>query len=415
MKKIIFTLLFVILSPFVVNASSNTQASVGGKYYDSLVDAIENSKDGEVVKLLSNVALEKGLIITKNVEINLNNNVISAPASVFDVRNGYLTLSGKGTIKETEPNYGAVKLFGSNYPTDEKYSSVYVGKDVTLEGWSGIFISHESNKSYGVNVYLEGTINAVNDINGGTGIGVYVNGNIKDTTNHPVVNIMDGAVINSTGDGLYIGGYATFNIGKSSISGVEAGIGIKSGILNIDGASISGTGPDYTPTEGYNNGINASGTAIQIESNTGYAGNMEIYIKNGDFLSKNSYVIYEYIGKGTNTQVNKIDINSGKFISDANKEALAFSNKFSSIHTNFVMGGTYSSNPEKYLASGYISNKENDLYEVTKSTVSEILTFSENNSTNSGIIAKIVIGVLVLGLGIWLYLKRNVIIKYIKK
>lgn len=414
MKKVIFGLFILFVFMPIVFASSNTQAKVGGKYYDNLIDAIDNASDGEIVKLLSNVELEKGLFIDKDIEINLNNNTITAPTSVFEIKKGYLTLSGKGTIKETEPNYGAIKIIGSNYPTDEKYSSVYVGKNVTLEGWSGIFISHVSNKSYGVNVYLEGTINAVNDVSGGTGIGVYVNGNIKDENEHPVVNIMDGAVINSTGDGIYIGGYATINIGKASISGVEAGIGIKSGILNINGASISGTGIDNTPTEGYNNGINASGTALQIESNTGYAGNMEINIKDGKFLSENSYVIYEYIGKGNNTQVNKININSGKYISNAKKEALAFSDKFSSAHTKFVTGGTYSSTPEKYLASGYTIDKENDLYMVIKSTMGEIFTFSENNGKSNGIM-KIIIAFLIMFFGIVLYLNRNKLLKFIKK
>lgn len=44
--------------------------------------------------------------------------------------------------------------------------------------------------------------------------------------------------------------------------GVESGIEIKAGKLNIDGATVIESGEDKTPTSGYNNVIKASGTAI---------------------------------------------------------------------------------------------------------------------------------------------------------
>ena len=49
---------------------------------------------------------------------------------------------------------------------------------------------------------------------------------------------MDGASITSTGSGLYIAGYSTFNIGDAYIEGELAAIGIKSGKLIIDGATL---------------------------------------------------------------------------------------------------------------------------------------------------------------------------------
>ena len=177
-------------------------------YYDNLSDAITAAKENETIKLLSNAALEKGIVLTKNIKIDLNGNTITSPTAVFEVQKGLLTLTGKGFIRETEPNYGVIRVIGSETPTDEKYSIVKVGKDVTLEGWTGIFVSHKDKKSYGVNVYLEGTINAVSDIQKNKGIGIYVNGSIQDKNNEPTINILDGATINSNGFGLYIGGYA---------------------------------------------------------------------------------------------------------------------------------------------------------------------------------------------------------------
>ena len=173
-KKIIFSLfLSFFIFPIFVSASVTPLAKVGDKYYDTLEEAIANASSTDTIMLVSDVELDNTLNINKEVNINLNGNDITAKEKVFQVKGGFLDISGSGTIRETEPNYGAIMLVGSSEVTDDKYSGVHVGKDVTLEGWSGIFINHENSKSYGVFVYLDGKINAVDDINGGSGIGVY--------------------------------------------------------------------------------------------------------------------------------------------------------------------------------------------------------------------------------------------------
>lgn len=381
LKRIVFSLvLFFVLFPASINASVPPLAKIGDKYFESLEEAIANANSNDTIVLISDVVLDDTLLIEKVVNLDLNGNDISAKEKVFLVKGGFLNVSGKGTIKEIEPNYGAIMLIGSNEDTNEKYSVVNVEEDVTLEGWSGIFINHESSKSYGVVVYLDGKINAVDDVKGDSGVGVYVNGNIKDQNSHPVVNISDDAEIKSTGTGLYIAGYSTFNIGKAYIEGVESGIGIKSGVLNVDGATIIATGKDKTPTEGYNNGIKASGTAIQVESNNGYAGKIQLNISNGNFKSKNSNVIYEYIGKGNNSLIYSMSISGGTFVSEANKDVFSFSDSFKDIHSGFISGGEYSSNPSSYLKTGYTTNLKDNLYSVTKSTMKSV----NSNSVNSG-------------------------------
>ena len=387
-KKFIFIiLLFTIILPSNIYASTNSLARIGNNYYDTLSDAIANAKSNETIILTTNIKEDNTLIINKTVNIDLNGKNITAPEKVFLVEGGSLNLTGKGTIKEESPNYGAIMIKGSTDPNAPNYSTLTVGSDITLEGWSGIFITHNNSKSYGVKVDFSGNINAISDTSGGEGIGIYVNGNIKEKTNVPIVNIKDGANITSNGNGLYIAGYSIFNIGESTISGLESGIGIKSGILNITGATIICNGEDATPTEGYNNGIKHSGTAIQIESNNGYAGNMELNIKSGNFKSKNSNVIYEYIGRGSNTMVNSIDITGGTFISDSNKEVLRFSDSFKNKHNNFIKGGKYSSNPTNYLDIGYKVVEDNKLYSVIKSTYKSTtgnnveVKYNDNNFT----------------------------------
>lgn len=415
-KKIIFNLfLFFSMIPILVYASEGSLAKVGNKYYDSLKEAIANANGTETITLISDVELDDTLLINKTVNINLNGNDITAPSKVFEVEGGFLTITGKGTIKETEPNYGAIMVKGKKEPTNETYTGVSIGRDVTLEGWSGIFINQNSSKAYGVNINLDGKINAINDTAGGSGAGIYVNGNISNKENEPVINISDTAKITSTGSGIYIAGNSIFNIKKADISGVESGIGIKSGTLNIDGATVTGTGKDATPTEGYNNGMKASGTAIQIESNNGYPGDMNININSGTFKSKNSNVIYEYIGKGTDTQVKTINLKGGTYISDANKDTLSFSNSFKNKHSNFISGGKYSSNPSQYLKSGYTTSLNNDLYSVTESVMKEV--DSDNTITNqktnyTPIIITLITTIILAAL---VYLNRIKILNFLSK
>lgn len=405
-KNIFLFLLCFFIIPIYVNADVGLEARIGDKYYDTLEEAIANVSSKQTIKLISDVKLDNNLNINKTVNIDLNGNDISATSNVFLIKGGVLNLSGSGVIQEIKPNDGAIKLIGSSNPSDNDYSVLNVGKDVSLKGWAGVFVSHENNKSYGVKVNLDGKVTAVDDINGGTGIGVYINGNIKDKTNYPIINITDNANITSSGDGIYNAGYAVINIGKAYISGIEAGIAIKSGTLNIDGATVTSTGEDGTPTEGFSNGINRSGTAIQMESNSGYAGNMNLNIDSGTFKSKNSYVIYEYIGKGSNTLVNNIDISGGTFISEADKNVFNVSSSFNNKHDSFISGGSYSSNPSTYLKSGYTVDTNDNMYNVILNTTKMTIGNGSADSGNSFITILISVGMLLLA-GILIYFNRS--------
>ena len=412
-KKILILIITILLLPNNIYASSNTGARIGNNYYDSLSDAINEAKENETIKLLSNAPLEKGIILTKSITIDLNGNTITSPTAVFEVQKGTLTIKGKGLIKETEPNYGVIRVIGNETPTNEVYSAIKVGKDVTLEGWAGIFVSHKNKKSFNVQVDFEGKINAVSDTAGGTGIGIYINGSIQDKSNEPVINILDGADISSDGVGVYIGGYSNVNIKKTTITGIENGLGIKAGNITIDGATITCTGKDYTPTEGYNDGILKSGTTIQIESNKGYAGNIKLDIKEGKFISKDSNVLYEYIGGGNKTQVENIKISGGTFISEKNKDVFLLSDSFISTHPKFISGGKYTSNVNKYLLSGYQTTLDNNYYIVTSNTMKSV--FKETTNSRFNPITLIITVVIILILSIVAYINRNKIIKLIKK
>jgi len=415
-KIVVFCILFITLIIGIPNvfASSTIEARIGNKFFDHLEDAINAASSKDIIDLTTNVKLDDTLNITKTVNINLNNNNIEAEEMVFLVKGGSLNLSGKGSVIESKPNYGAIMIKGSDDSEKVDYSTVKVGSDITLKGWSGIFINHDNKKGYGILVNMNGKIEAVNDVGGSPGVGIYVNGNIQDKNNAPVINLTSTSQINSTGTGIYAAGYSTYNINGAYISGVESGIAIKSGTFNILDGTIIGTGEDKTPTIGNNDGINPTGTAIQIESNSGYSGNIKLNIKNGTIKSKNSNVLYEYTVKNNETEVKEINITGGTFISDAKKNVFLLSDSFKSINKGFISGGTYSSDPSAYLKSGYgVSVNTNSLYEVVNDII--LSTFNENKnfaSKSLGIISVIILSI-VLFIMIYLNRKKIKIIKNI--
>lgn len=403
--------LILVIHPINTYASDSTLARIGNRYFDSLEDAIAAASSIDIINLTKNVTLNDTININKTVNINLNGNTIQADERVFMVRGGSLNLSGNGKIVETKPNYGAIVMQGSDNPTKKDFSTISVGSGITLEGWSGIFINHYNKTGYGILVNMNGSINAVDDVNGGSGAGIYVNGNIQHEDNPPIVNLSSTTKITSTGNGIYAAGYATYNIDGAYIEGKELGLGIKAGVFNILDGTIIGSGEDKTPTSGNNNGINPSGVAIQIESNPGYAGNIELYIKNGTINSKNSNVIYEYTTNKGSTEVKNINITGGSFTSDSRKSVFLLSDSFKTTHKGFISGGIFSSDPTNYLNNGYsVAKDKNSLYEVVSSTMQ---VFNINNQNSNTSFSLIIAMILFFTLGIVTYLKRENIVNFI--
>jgi hypothetical protein len=289
------------------------------------------TSEGAVIKVMQDIVIS-GDVVTidggKKIELDLNGNTISRAVRVFEVQNAEVTITGPGTIRENDDDgYSPVVIKGSNTSTDEDYTKVTVGQGVVLRGWAGLFVtpyqSTGSPYAYGVKIDFAGTIVSPADDNHTTiGHGIYVNGQIKHEGNCPEITIREGSSITSKGPGIYAAGYAEWNIQGGSIIGAKSGIAIKAGVLNITGGTIGCTGDDTSPTEGYSNGVNASGAALQIESNNSYAGKIAINISGGSQItSKNGYAIYEYLADGTTeSKVNSISISGGVFASGAGKK-----------------------------------------------------------------------------------------------
>ena len=86
------------------------------------------------------------------------------------------------------------------------------------------------------------------------------------------------------------------------------------------------------------------------------------------------------------------------------------------MHSNFVSGGEYSSDPSLYLKAGYNSVLYDNLYNVAKSTIKQVN--SDNGSiidSNSSLLTWLFSLIIIVVLVILIYFNRNRIANWIQK
>lgn len=348
-KKLLFLVAaFALFVPSVMAATKDVSTS------EELKNAISDAASGDTIKLTADITDDSladfaySVKDNKELTVDMNGHNITVKPNnnypVFSVyRGGKLSIIGEGTITSTNTSTSfAIAIYGNDTDDTSKVNKVNIGKNVTIKAYDGIIIQPLSNNAYNVVVDFAGKIYA-------TSMGIYIQGVVKNN-NAPVINIKDGAVIEANEVAIYAAGNGTWTIGEAKITGVECGLGIKSGVFNIDGATVKATGEDATPTAGYGNGINPSGAAIQIEANNAYTGKIELNIKSGTFTSEKGIAVYEYLDTNsstpaTDTAVKTITIKGGKFNSAENKPVMALSDEFVEKHTatEFIDGGTFKS------------------------------------------------------------------------
>lgn len=353
----LFLMIFAIILPFGVKADEVSTA-------DELNNCL--ASDGKTCKLTANINDMSTIDVNGGtVVLDLNGyNISFAKSKRLNIRKGNFTITGKGKISESVFSSGPVVIYGSINENDTNYTTVTFGKDVTLEGCYGSFISinKDSNgvsHAYGVTVNINGTLIGKFDGNKEYGSGFYINGLIKDFKNAPVVNISSSAVLKGVGGGIYAAGYGVWNINGAKLEGENYGAGIKTGKLNFNDATVTATGEKNSGT--YNgDGINGTGAAIQIESNDSYAGNIEITINGGIYKSNNGNVIYHYKASKTTKSANNalvsLDIISGSFTGDL---------EVYDDDNITINGGSFSYDVTKFVDGMSILTKDNDAYIVS--------------------------------------------------
>lgn len=361
LKKLLFTFIIsvLVLVPVITNAET-----INVKTMEELLNAV---KGNNTVVLDDNITLNKALEINgNNVVLDLNGKTITITEKYIDLIKGSLEITGKGTIKDTrvlEATGSTMYVEGSTNKSDAGYSTLYVGKDVTIDTtqW-GLSVWDTSAKAYGVTVNFDGTIVSTGSKAGG----ITIQGNIKNdgtAINVPVINLSKTTKITATGsDGfpLYGAGAGQWNVVGATCEGINGALGVKSGRFNIANATLKATGKPGV-AEGYGNGINGVGAAIQIESNNIYFGKIELAItQNSQIISEKGNSIYHYSAQTGVNNLNELRIYGGNFVGDT---------VFQENDKVYVKGGTFQTDSiGNYVENGYKLIKLSE----TKYTVSNI-------------------------------------------
>lgn len=344
---------------------------------DELYEAL---KAGENITITDDFKVTRSdLKVSNEVSLDLNEHTITfAKNKNILLMGASLEVAGKGTLVEEDPYYSPIMIRGSENKDDVNYTTLTIGKDVTIKGWAGIFINQVAEDKpygYGITVNIYGTVVGTPDSTGDLGYGIYENGKIKDSTNAPVINIYKTAKISSQATGIYAAGYGTWTIEDGAlIEGAETGIEIRAGILNVNGGTIIGneSKTEVTPD---GNGQTTIGAGIAIAQHTTKL-DITVNIKNGTI--KGYTPLYE--SNPQNNSASDLDkvilsITGGKFeIINEGKDAIYSENK-----KEFITGGTFSSDVFSYTASKYITSLTKSGYVVEKYISSS--TTDESNIT----------------------------------
>lgn len=313
-KKIVLTIMLgvLVLLPSAVYAKTEVKTN------EELKAATKNGGD---IVLQNDIVLTDDIRVEgQNISIDLNGNTITLKAYI-DVFEGSLEFKGNGLIKDDREDTNAtIYVYGSADSKAVAFATLTVGKDVKIE-----------TKRYGITVW-------------------------PCEVNKKAVPTYGTAVIKSSADtAMYAAGIGSWNIDGGEFEGNSV-IGIKSGKLVINDGVFTAVG---VPKAGelYGNGIISTGSAIQIENNDSYAGNMEIVINGGTFNSNKGLSIYHY--PPTDKQENALKslvINGG-----------IFNAKFKLLDNDNVTieYGKFANEIVGYLKNGYIQSKTDGVYSVS--------------------------------------------------
>ena len=330
--------------------------------------------ENNTITLEGDVTLSDNLVISdgSTLIINLNGNTLSAKDTVIKITHGNVELTGEGEVKENSPYYAPVFLEGSANPNDENYTTVTVGKDVTLTGWSGLFIDYivdnGSKVGYGIVADVYGTLNSVKDTAGYGGHALYVNGSLTATEGNIPKITLNGARLNTVaGNGMYLAGFADTKIINSTITSSASGntgIEIRAGKLYIENSKIVGGNGEFT-VQPNGNGSTTGNVALAVVQHTTKLP-IEITVANGTFTG-GAALFEENAQKNDAAAIDKIKVD----VQDGDFEGIVYSQN----KEEFISGGSFNTSPE----STYIDSSVNTKAKVISKDGTEKYVYGDNS------------------------------------
>ena len=386
MKKILATILALVLA---LGLTATVWAEGDGTASGSMTgaDFLAKAKDG-VITLTDDVTLTSTLEITngKNVTIDLNGNTVtSSLGTAIKVFNGYLTVKNTAnTSGKISATGEAFRLVGNNNPAT--WESASTPAELVIE--KGVEVESSADCS----VYLYGKGAKVDVYGKLVSKGIYATiqgqGTIDNRQNNSGTEIFihEGAEVIHTGaaGAIYHPQVGTLTVMGGTITGGDVAVEIRRGTLNISGGTFTSNSDTFmcAPNTSPTSGSTASGVAVAIAPH-GAVGELgkevKVNITGGTF--NGIYGLYQADPDNRTEQgVNiDIDVSDGKFVSTGTYtqgDTVYGAAVYSEDVTNFISGGTFSSDVSAYAGSNAVASLKNVYYVGTDSIEAAVNSMS---------------------------------------
>mgnify|MGYP000346297953 CR=1 FL=1 len=359
-------------------AAAEPCAKIGDVEYISLATALAAAQSGDIVKLVSDVALDADVSISNQITLNLDGKTIETNGKKINVTaTGDLTVAGNGIVNNnTEAAVETVN--GENVKVRYTMFAVDAGGRLDIE--NGTFKTKASQIVYteGTTIIAGGTFeNTADDVNEVLG-----SSSMLCAKGPSAVLTMNGGSIVATAEsqdngiyGIYGANGAHITLNDSvSVHTSLAAIGMNNTTSNPE-VVVTINGGEYKTTN------TKLGTSYpQFNTVVYLPGKCHVTINGGTFTAEdtNTHIFsVPYVKVGVNLSISNGTFDGKTDVFFTGTQALSGQNEANTIA---ITGGTFSSNPGVYVAEGYIAYQKDDgTYQVVKNAGTVNVSLSELN------------------------------------
>lgn len=344
MKKKL-TLLLSALFIALTSVYADVVAKIGDTDYETLQAAVDAVAADQTINLQNDLVLATTVNLNRDIAYTIDlggyslelkeastDYLLDLSAGDVTIQNGSIVSdkcgcsmsSGKLTLKSGVTVTTVGRVLGIY---NDAYAVVEHGCEMSIshtDNWGIVIIGSTQNVTGNPRLDFAGKL-----VVHGTSFAISGNGNDK---NFPIVNILEGADIQSDDVAIYQPSNTTMTISGGTITGATA-VYVKCGNVIIDGGKLVGNGA--AAAYSYNgNGANATGDALVVDNCNYPQGVASVVITDGEFESQNASAVGSYAGRKND------------------------SDPLPEVVTNFIGGGTFASAdnhgvPDNLLADGF--------------------------------------------------------------
>ena len=360
------TILALVMALGLCTSAWAAEKSIGSE--TELKDAISSVNDGDVIKLSTDVTISEKITISKNILLDLGTHTLTsefAPTAedYALVAEGNVTIQN-GSIVTTKDKARAVNNSKGNLNLENVIitakGQVGVGNSATSGNVSIKNCKINSETAYAVASFAKNA-NVVMDINKSEMSGAYGAFYHNGTASGLTLSVTETTMSSENGEGMYLAGDAVTTLSNCTITGVT-GVEIRAGKLTVNGGSLKATAAYSVNPNG--NGSTTEGAAIAIAQHTTKK-NIEVTLNGGTYTGEKAISESNPQRNDPAPQV-AMSVTAGTFMGDV----------VTADVTNFISGGTFSSDVSAYAGNNAVASLKNVYYVGTDSIEAAVNSMS---------------------------------------